>query len=217
MQDCVSPALLRKMITSIYSNNGLLCWNNQYSLATKEEYGLADRAVGSIFEALAPNEAIELAEGVFVLDEDLDPQPHPDKFTAILESAKEWGEQKYPQDSTAHHCAFANSVAYLVTGWSGGYGGPSLREHTVSYALAGAGSNLPARTNIGTFTIQYPDGKLPHAGDWSYSKALAFAEPIVYCPITRQHFTVWRTEENCFDDDPKDLEAIATFRETSQA
>ena len=42
-------------------------------LATKEEYMLGDRCVGSIFEALEPGEAIELQEGVFRLDEDLDP------------------------------------------------------------------------------------------------------------------------------------------------
>jgi hypothetical protein len=205
------------MITPIHSNNGLLCWDSEYPLATKEEYGLTDRAVGSIFEALSPNDAIELAEGIFVLDDDLDPQPETDVHETVLESAKEWGEQKYSQDSIAHHCAFANSVAYLVTGWSGGYGGPSLREHTVSHALAGAGSNVPLQTNVGKLTIQHPDGKLPRAGHWSYSKALAFAEPIAYGPITRQHFTVWRMEEHCFDDDPKDLEAVATFRETSQA
>jgi len=42
-------------------------------LATINEYMTADRCVGSLFEGLNPGQKIFLAEGVFVLDEDLDP------------------------------------------------------------------------------------------------------------------------------------------------
>ena len=42
-------------------------------LATINEYMMADRCVGSLFEGLNPGQKIFLAEGVFVLDEDLDP------------------------------------------------------------------------------------------------------------------------------------------------
>ena len=41
-------------------------------LATRDEYETEDRCVGSIFEVLEPGELIELAEGVFMLDADLD-------------------------------------------------------------------------------------------------------------------------------------------------
>lgn len=42
-------------------------------LASRNEFLLASRDVGSIFEALEPGEEIELEEGVFVLNDDLDP------------------------------------------------------------------------------------------------------------------------------------------------
>ena len=41
-------------------------------LATKQEFLESDRCSGSVFEALEPGESIQLAEGVFTLDEDLD-------------------------------------------------------------------------------------------------------------------------------------------------
>lgn len=41
-------------------------------LASKEEYMNASRDVGSIFEALEPGEEIQLQEGFFKLDENLD-------------------------------------------------------------------------------------------------------------------------------------------------
>ncbi len=44
-------------------------------------------------------------------------------YTNILESALAWGKNKHPESNQYRHCAFANSVAYLVTGFSGGYGG----------------------------------------------------------------------------------------------
>lgn len=59
------------MATKIYCNNGLLSFDGE-ALATSEEYALADRCIGSIFEALEPGEEVELADGQFTLDEDLD-------------------------------------------------------------------------------------------------------------------------------------------------
>lgn len=64
--------------TYIYNNQGLLTFNstddddNPLPLATKDEYELGDRAVGSIFEALEPDEHIKLSDGYFVLDDELD-------------------------------------------------------------------------------------------------------------------------------------------------
>lgn len=64
--------------TQIFSNNGLLSFvtdseeNEAFQLATREEYELADRCVGSIFESLVQGENIQLAEGYYILDADLD-------------------------------------------------------------------------------------------------------------------------------------------------
>ncbi len=57
--------------TYLYLKNGTLSFNGKV-LASKHEYELADRCVGSIFESLSPGENIKLAEGYFVLDNDLD-------------------------------------------------------------------------------------------------------------------------------------------------
>lgn len=196
------------MIISIYSNDGLLCWDNQYPLATKDEYMEGDRSVGSIFEALNPEEVIELSEGILTLDEDLDPQPLSDAHSVILESALEEGKNRHPNSPVQHHAAFANSVAYLMTGMSGGYGGPSVREHSVSWALSGAGGKQQAmQTNIGQIVLQIPDGTLKNAGKWSYGKALEFAEPLCYGELTELHQKCFK-QEHCFDDAPEDIEAL---------
>ena len=115
---------------------------------------------------------------------------------SILESALNWGKEKYPKASNYHHSAFANSVNYLVSGWSGGYGGPSMREHAVSWSLAGDGYNLDR--------LQFPDGRLKRAGQWSFDEALSFCEPICYgsLPSICKRIAV---EEYCFNDDPEDL------------
>jgi hypothetical protein len=49
-----------------------LGWHEGIRLATKEELLDIDRCPGSIWEALEPGEDIELAEGIFKLDEELD-------------------------------------------------------------------------------------------------------------------------------------------------
>lgn len=58
--------------TKIYSNNGFLNFSLG-QIASLEEYLLADRCQGSIFESLKPSEVIELKEGKFELDGELDP------------------------------------------------------------------------------------------------------------------------------------------------
>lgn len=58
-------------MTKIYIRDGVLSFEGD-RLATLEEYELADRCIGSIFEALKPGEKIELADGLFQIDEDLD-------------------------------------------------------------------------------------------------------------------------------------------------
>ena len=57
--------------TQIFSVDGTLTFDGD-RLATKEEYELADRCVGSIFDALKEGENVELSNGYFILDDDLD-------------------------------------------------------------------------------------------------------------------------------------------------
>ena len=58
--------------TSLYFTDDLLSVDGD-TLATKDEYLLADRCWGSVFEALEPCERIALSEGIFELDSELDP------------------------------------------------------------------------------------------------------------------------------------------------
>ena len=52
-----------------------------------------------------------------------------DEYEEILQRARQLAEEQRPEAAVQKKSAFANSVAYLATGWSGGYGGPSGREH----------------------------------------------------------------------------------------
>ena len=62
------------MATQIFNRDGFLNFS-EGALASLEDFKSADRCIGSIFdESLEEGEMIELAEGIFVLDEDLDPQ-----------------------------------------------------------------------------------------------------------------------------------------------
>lgn len=129
----------------------------------------------------------------------------------ILEKALAWAKEKHSEALAAHQCAFANSVQYLCTGWSGGYGGPSVREHACSHALAGTtGKTAGVQTTDVSLTMLFPDGSLPMPGSWSFEAACKFAEPICFGCITRLHFDCYRTEQ-CFDDAPEDLLALQIF------
>lgn len=128
----------------------------------------------------------------------------------VLERAMQWAKEKHPSALVHHQAAFANSVQYLVTGMSGGYGGPSVREHAVSHAANGANGKTVGV--MGGLTMMFPDGSLPHAGQWRFDKACEFADPICFGPITRLHFDCYRTE-HCFDDSEEDLKALHNFRQ----
>lgn len=131
-----------------------------------------------------------------------------DYYQKCLSWARVWGEGEASGSSPQKHAAFANAVAYLCTGWSGGYGGPSVREHAVSWSLSGAGGRQEvAKTNLGPLVVQYPDGTLPQAGEWEFEAACQFAAPIVFGPLTDLHRQVWSAEHH-FDDDPEDLKAL---------
>ena len=129
----------------------------------------------------------------------------------FLKHALEWANLNKPGASLAHKAAFANSVAYLCSGMSGGYGGPSLREHLCSWSLAGdEGINETASLNGLAVTIQYPDGRLPRAGDWEFEAAVEFCAPLCFEPAQKYLKTLLQISEreHCFDDDPLDIEAL---------
>lgn len=129
-------------------------------------------------------------------------------YQKCLSWARVWGEGEYAGASQYKYAAFANAVAYLCTGGSGGYGGPSVREHAVSWALSGPeGYQALAQTDLGQLVVQYPDGSLPEAGQWEFEAACQFAAPLVFGPLANLHRRIWQVE-HCFDDDPADLEQL---------
>lgn len=198
------------MVTKILNRDGFLNPSEGVH-ATKEDYEAADRCVGSIFEALEPGEIVSLVDGLFKLDSDLDLTPL--EYEGILETALIDGQQRHPNAPAQYHAAFANSVAYLVTGASGGYGGPSCREHAVSHsALLQGGGKATTVGDMNAF-VPGPDTVMP--GKWSYESAIAFAEPLCFGKLQDIHFQCYRSE-NCFDDAPSDVEALKKWQHRSE-
>lgn len=101
----------------------------------------------------------------------------------VLNSAMNIARERHPLTPIQHQAAFANSVAYLVTGASGGYGGPSAREHSVTRAAI-------ARGKI--------------AGEWTIEDAAELADPLCFGPIQPIHRDCYQ-QEYCFDDAPGDI------------
>ena len=102
-------------------------------------------------------------------------------YSKVLEDAKKFIDAAKPNASSQKRAAFANSVAYLVTRMSGGFGGPSVREHAASYELGDR--------------------------EWSYGDAVAELQRddgLIFGPLTPAHRTCFQNE-HCFDDDPQDL------------
>jgi hypothetical protein len=128
-----------------------------------------------------------------------------------LQRAMQHAIAQHPNSSLQHRAAFANSVAYLVSGASGGFGGPSIREHLCSWSLAGVHGTIGA-INIGeqAMTCIKPDGSLPKPGDWSFEDAIVHCEPLCFGDISpwRNRALQIQEREYCFDDDPEDLEAL---------
>ena len=114
-------------------------------------------------------------------------------YSEILKKAYEIGKTNHPDAPNSYHCAFANSVACFVTGASGGYGGPSVREHTTE-RLGGAIKNM---------------------GEWTFDEAVTFCDSICYGEITETHWRIWRENPSlCFDDTEEDLEVLRRFQVT---
>jgi hypothetical protein len=129
----------------------------------------------------------------------------------ILKNALDWAIEHHPNDSLAHRCAFANSVQYLVAGMSGGFGGPSLREHLCSWSLAGIHGSVNAIEVGGeAMTAIYPDGSLPRSGQWTFEDAVNHCAPLCFeaAEKYRDRLLQIQEREHCFDDDPQDLEEL---------
>lgn len=95
--------------------------------------------------------------------------------------------QEYRMDASPQRkAAFANCVAYLTTGVSGGYGGPSVRELAVGYRYAAA-------------SMLFRD---------AIKLCMSDTGPI-FGALTRLHGDIWEDmREICFDDDPEDIRKL---------
>ena len=105
-------------------------------------------------------------------------------YNAILEKAWLLGKECHPDAPAQHHAAFANSVAYAVTRTSGGYGGPSMREHWASRVVASSYGSQPC----------------------SFEQAVKLLDECCYGELTLQH-ALMLDVEYCFDDAPGEEEA----------
>lgn len=108
-----------------------------------------------------------------------------ENYSGILKKAYEFGKEMHPEAPNQYHCAFANSVACFCTGASGGYGGPSVREHTTE--------------RMGS--------RVKRMGEWEFEEAIAFCDAPCYGELTELHHALFR-QESCFHDAPQDLEVL---------
>jgi len=111
-------------------------------------------------------------------------------FHETLESAMRWGKEHYPNACRQKHAAFANSVAYAAYRMSGGYGGPSVREHAANKAIIESGIDWQ---------------------DKPEEEIYAFVAPVCYGPLTDLHRAIWddqRMRDISFDNDPADIAAL---------
>jgi hypothetical protein len=114
-------------------------------------------------------------------------------FHETLEAARRWGEEHYPNASPQKHAAFANSVTYAAYRMSGGYGGPSIREHAANKALNDSPVEWQDRTE---------------------QEIYQFVAPFCYGPLTSLHREVWddkRLRDISFDNDPADVAELNRY------
>jgi hypothetical protein len=136
------------------------------------------------------------------------------EYQAILEKAIAEAKAKHPKAPVQHHAAFANSVAYLVTGASGGYGGPSCREHAVSHSvfLQSGGT----RTTVEGMNTFVPSSETVMPGQWDYESACNFADPLCFGELQNIHHECYRSE-HCFDDAPSDIVALKKWQHRDES
>jgi hypothetical protein len=119
----------------------------------------------------------------------------------FLTKAMDWAKSNRPDSSIQHKCAFANSVQYLCTGASGGFGGPSLREHLCAWSLGTVGAIEVAGEAMTTIT----PGNLPMPGGWTLEDAIDHCAAV---SDYRDLLIQINEREYCFDDDPADMEEV---------
>lgn len=102
------------------------------------------------------------------------------EYDQILARALERAKKERPDASPQHRAAYANSVAYVLTGRAGGYGGPSMREYVAS-------------------GLRYGDNPPPN-----FEAACREVGKSVFGPLTDAHRAA-SEQECCFDDDPEDV------------
>lgn len=104
-------------------------------------------------------------------------------FDTILANARAYVEAAKPSASPQRKAAFANSVAYIVTGASGGFGGPTVREHVAGLMLGNRGL--------------------------TYDQVVAELikeDGLIFGPLRKEHHAFWEEQGDiCFDDDPVDV------------
>ena len=129
-------------------------------------------------------------------------------MTEVLKKATEYAQRHYPSESFQRRAAFSNSVAYLVTGWSGGYGGPSIREHLVSWWV-----HDPNSVKFDHWRLQH-GVPLPKPGEWKIDEAVLVCEAFCFRNLPKVTSLRISAIEYCFDDDPEDLETIKDWEES---
>ncbi len=104
----------------------------------------------------------------------------------VLNRAMRLIQERNPKASLQKRATFANGVFYLVTGYSGGFGGPSVREHAIPRVLGqGGGRSFDEAVEL----LISDDGP-------------------IFGPITDVHRHCWENE-CCFDDDPEDIKQLS--------
>jgi hypothetical protein len=106
-----------------------------------------------------------------------------EEYDSLLERAHALARERFPEASAQKWAAFANTVAGLLTGVSGGYGGPSVREHV-------AGQMLESK----------------HQAFEELTEELLSPDSLIFGPLREEHLDFWSEQsEICFDDDPDDV------------
>lgn len=103
------------------------------------------------------------------------------EYNSVLAQALSLAKERRPDASIQKQAAFAAGVLYLTAGVAGGYGGPRVREHAVSYLYGGALYSFEEAVNL----------LLDESGP-------------VFGSLTEVHKRCW-LEQYCFDDDPQDV------------
>lgn len=104
------------------------------------------------------------------------------------------GQARHPDATARHNATFANVANYGLTGWSGGYGGPSMREHWGSCLITREGE----------------PGAIP------FARVMEIAEQAAYGPFSVEMARMLAYEQ-CFDDpDGEQEQALLLLREAGE-